>query len=559
MPTAVRSRESAVAQAIATVESTLERSARYYPRDLPSHHYARRTGWHLQLHRSSSGFCRYEPEEFARLSPLAQQLEIGRAHAEALLVSEALGEVIINTAEREALIVRALGILPTTEADRLAEVLACSELQPRRICRTAETTLAAVEQIEAEFGPATSLLYGMLVLAGVRDEPAMLREAARFDTLFERIVAAPAVISALNQSLPGDETARFNVLFSLLLAVREELWRLRPNRVSTEFLLPQVIAGYLGERPGVGNSLGLAIIDGLVMAKLGFPVSWDIEDDVIYLQVMVDSRRICWDLTRPSPLSFVSICHGRSLDRRGLFAVAWGSLAAFCFGRSMWDKAIDSYNRVLELEPDSTTARTSLAVCYLRKGLPNEAIKLLKQALDADPNSAEAYHQLGNAYATTGNWSRAIDAFKHAIRIRPDYVEVYNNLGFAYMHTDNPTQAVAAFEAAIEHRPDYHQAYFNLGNFYFERGELDRAIKYFRETVRLAPKLAGAHYNLGRAYYEKGEIDNAIHSYQKAVQLEPKHFGAWHNLGIAYRDKGQTEKAVAALEKAVTINPNLMR
>jgi tetratricopeptide (TPR) repeat protein len=559
MPLATRSENDTIGTAVREVETMLERTARHYPRDLAPHHYARRTGWHLELRRLGGSFVRCAPEEFDRLTPLARHIEANRCLAEARLVSERLNDVILGSAEREALIVRALGILPAAESERLAEICSCRELHPRRIARNAESTIAAVEQVAAEFGSATSLVYGMLVLAGMRSDDELLRYTGRLDRLFARVVSAPSVITALNQPLPSDPDMQFNALFPTLLAVREELWRIRPNRVSQEFLLTQVIDGYLGERPGGGNSLGLALVDSIVIGKLGFPATCQIENDVMSLQVTVGTRHVYWDLTKPSPLSFVSVTGGRTLDTRDLFAVAYGSLAAMCFTRSMWDKAIDSYNRELEIEPGSVSARTSLAVCFLRKQQPNDAIKTLKLALEADPASPEAHHQLGNAYAMMSNWSRAIDAFKKALHLRPDYVEVYNNLGFAYMRAENPTQAVAAFEAAIERRPDYHQAYYNLGNLYLEHGDFAKAIKCYRDTVKLEPKLVGAHYNLGRAYYDKGDIDSAIQSYQKAVQLNPKHFGAWHNLGIAYRDKGQTDKAVEALEKAVTINPNLMR
>lgn len=551
-------RSEAMSQTIHEIETMLERTARYYPADLPPDHYARRTGWHAELHWSDDGLVRFQADEYDRLDPLRRRLEVSRCHAEALLIAERLNEVILAAQEREELVERALGILPSSETGRIAEILACPELKPRRVCRSARDVTSAVGRLGEDFGPATALFYGMLILAGQRHEEEILKYADKLDRVFDRVVSAPSVITALNQP-PADVDRQFDSVFPVLLAVRDQLWQIRPNRLSHEFLITQVIDAYLGDKPGGGNSLGLALLDSIIIGKLGFPVRYLIEDGILSLQVTAAGRGVFWDLTKPSALSFVPISSGRELELPDLFAVAYGSLATMCFSRSMWDKAVDSYSHEIELKPESVEAHTSMAVCFLKKQMPGEALKCLKAAIEIDPTAPEPYHQLGNAYAMMSNWPRAIDSFKKALRIRPDYVEVYNNLGFAYMRSENPTQAIAAFETAIEHRPDYYQAYYNLGNVYLEQNDAAKAIKCYKDAIRLEPKFVGAYYNLGRAYYDKQDLDGAIHSYQKAVQLNPKHFGAWHNLGIAYRDKGQTQKAVEALEKAVTINPNLMR
>jgi tetratricopeptide (TPR) repeat protein len=552
-------RSDSLARAVKEVEALLERTAHNYPADLPAHHLARRTDWHLELHWTESGFGRCTAAEFEHFDALRRCLETTRCHAEALLVSERRNEVILTAADRESLTERALGILPSSESARFHELLACPELRPRRIARSGQDLVSAVERVSQELGSATALTFGMLVLAGLRHEEELLRYAARIDKLFERIVSNPTLIQALEQPEPEEPQARFDVGLGILMTVRDILWQTLPGRVAQEFLLTQVIDAYVGERSGGGDSLGLAIIDSIILGKLGFPVYFMIEDGVLSLEVAVGPRKVYWDLTQPLPISSVPTVPGRTLGLTELFAVAYGSLAAFCFSRNMWDKAIDAYQRELELVPSSAETQTSLAVCFMRKQMPSEALKTLKAALELAPDSPPVYHQLGNAYAMMSNWSRAVEAYKKALRLQPDYVEVYNNLGFAYMRMENPAQAIAAFETAIEKRPDYFQAHFNLGNIHLEQGDFDKAVKYYRDTVRLDARFVAAYYNLGRAYYEKHDLDEAIHCYQKAVQLNPKHFGAWHNLGIAFRDKGQTEKAVEALERAVTINPNLMR
>ena len=558
MNSARTGRNERVARAVAEVETTLERTAKYYPADLPTDHYARRTNWHFEPQRIE-GLLRHGPEAVARFEPLRRQLEVARAHAEALLVSERLGEVIYDARQREELNRRALGINASAEAERLREVFACPELQPRHFARSAPAAMAAFEQIEHNVGRATALTYCMLSLAGQRKQDEIVGYGDRLDKVFGRLVSAPAVSQALDAKVPESPHGLFEVLFPLLRAVREQLWLMKPNRVSTEFLLTQVIDNYLGDRSGAGNSLGLALFDSIILGKLGFRANHVMEDGVLRLQVPISNQSVFWELVKPLPLSLAPISSGSIVDLRSLFAIAYGSLATMCFTRSMWDRSAEAYERALELNPESVETRTSLAICLLRNQCPDEAVRELQACLKLEPNSATVHHQMGNAYTMQSNWLKAIDSYKRALRISPDMAEVYNNLGFAYLRSGNDPQAVAAFEAAIGHRPDYSEAHFNLANLHMERQRCDLAIKHYRETLRIQPEFVAAYYNMGRAEYEKHDLNAAIHSYQKAVALNPKHFGAWHNLGIVYRDQGQTEKAVEALEKAVTINPNLMR
>uniref|UniRef100_A0A7C4GHB1 Tetratricopeptide repeat protein n=1 Tax=candidate division WOR-3 bacterium TaxID=2052148 RepID=A0A7C4GHB1_UNCW3 len=549
-----------VAAVSAEVAQHLERSAAYYPADLPPDHYARLTGWQPVVYGSQSRIHINPFQRFSELTPLQRHIESVRAHAEALLVHERLDQIIIGLEERQELTRRALGILPGTEELRLQEVCSCPELRPRLTATSAVALVQAMHDIQAEYGPATALEYGLLVAGGFRARQEFAIAGRKIDNLFNRIASAPSVIQGLDQVATARPGTEFETKFRLLLAVREQLWRLKPGRLAPDgFLLAKVVDAYLGPRPSVGNALGLAVVDTVIIGKLGFEVRWLIESGIIRLEVLIENRGVYWEPTEPSPLSFVPVVAGRPLTVDGILALTYSSIAFACFTRGLWDKAIENYSRALELEPESDAIHASIGVCHLRRGAPDAAVKALEQAVRIAPSSAAAWHSLGNARAMARQWPRAIDAYKRALRCQPDLVEAMYNMGLAFQSAGQPEQARAAFEAAIEIRPGYCPAHVALGNLHLETGRQDEAVRCYREAARLEPSDATAHYNLGRAYYERGQLDNAIHSYQRAVQLNPKHAGAWHNLGICYRDKGQKEKAVEALEQAVRLNPNLMR
>jgi tetratricopeptide (TPR) repeat protein len=546
-----RSRDRA-ARAAAEVANILERTASYYPADLPVEHYARRTNWRYQPRR-------VELSAFAQFDPLRSRLEAARVQAEERLVAERLGDAILDAQQREDATRRALGILPSAESDRLREVLACPEIQPRHFIRSAPETVSVFERVERNLGRATAITYCMLVLAGQHQEEEILRYGERLDQVFATVVSAPAVRRALEAEVPVEAPGKFDVPLAVLQAVHEQLWLLKPARVSTEFLLTHVIDNYLGAKNGAGNELGLALFDSIIIGKLGFCPDFCVENGKLRLQVPVASRSVSWEPTDRRPLSYSQIAGGAIVDRRSLCKLFYESLAKMCSDRGLWPRSAEACQRSLELDPNSVRARTDLAVSYLRQQMPDDAIRELRTCLEQEPDAADAHNQLGNAFAMRSDWRKAIDSYKRALRTNRNAAEVYNNLGFAYLHTDNEAQAIAAFEAAIAQRPDYCKAHFNLANLHLEKARYDLALDHYREAVRIEPTFVGAYCNMGRAQYEKHDLEGSVRSYQRAVELNPKHFGAWNNLGIAYRDLGQTDKAVEALEKAVAINPNLMK
>jgi len=97
---------------------------------------------------------------------------------------------------------RALGITPAPEAERLREVFACPELQPRHFRPSLRAAMAAFEQIEHNVGRATALAYCMLSLAGQRKEERSSATETAWTRWFGRLVSAPAVSQALDAKVP---------------------------------------------------------------------------------------------------------------------------------------------------------------------------------------------------------------------------------------------------------------------------------------------------------------------------------------------------------------------
>ena len=142
------------------------------------------------------------------------------------------------------------------------------------------------------------------------------------------------------------------------------------------------------------------------------------------------------------------------------------------FEEGDYDKAIESFEGVIELDPDYTDA-------YYR--------------------AADAYFMRGRDYADRGNYSNAIADYSAAIKLDPSHPD-------AYEYAAN--------------------AYYLRGRSYTDKGEHGAAIRDYEAVMRLDsahPDVryhhAVAYYNRGNDYAEAGDFEKAIEDYDKAIEL----------------------------------------
>jgi tetratricopeptide (TPR) repeat protein len=365
-------------------------------------------------------------------------------------------------------------------------------------------------------------------------------------------------------TLPHDARAK------IVRAVRDRLWQQSAVRAGRSFLLTQVLDGYLGLRPGgVGDDLGLAAADGIVVAKLGFPVNFLLVNGGIHLEITVSPHGVeHWDPFDKN--ASVRVAAALRLGTADVLVLGYTRMARGYANTKSYAHGARVAHWVLGMQPRCAEAYEILGQCMLGEQKPTEAIEMCKKALAIDRRLADAYLVQGNAYSLMSRWPEAVERYKQAIHYRVGYAEAYNNLGLALQRNGESDRAIGAYNQAVRVRSDYVEAWYNLGNLYLERAptlpagaeqsaEYDRAIEAYGKAVEYAPDFAGAHYNLGQAHYAKKDLPAALAAYQAAVKANAKHAGAWHNMGIVYRDLGQPELAVAAIEKAVTLNPILLR
>lgn len=115
-----------------------------------------------------------------------------------------------------------------------------------------------------------------------------------------------------------------------------------------------------------------------------------------------------------------------------------------------YEKAVDTFAKVIELKPDMGYAYLKMGTAYSRINQPEKAIEALNKAVTHLPGNPMVLNNLGIVYGKLERWDDEIVALKKAIAIRPQYASARFNLGLTYMKKGNMTAARAEYQALKE-------------------------------------------------------------------------------------------------------------
>jgi uncharacterized membrane protein YhaH (DUF805 family) len=121
-----------------------------------------------------------------------------------------------------------------------------------------------------------------------------------------------------------------------------------------------------------------------------------------------------------------------------------------------------------------------------------KAIDDYNRAIELTPDSADAFYRRGDAYDEMGEYGKAIADYSKAIKLDPNHTLAYYNRGCAYGEIGAYDKAIADYNKAIELNPYDPLAYYNRGLAYGEKGEMPKAVSDLEKCIGLCtdPELA---------------------------------------------------------------------
>jgi tetratricopeptide (TPR) repeat protein len=231
--------------------------------------------------------------------------------------------------------------------------------------------------------------------------------------------------------------------------------------------------------------------------------------------------------------------------------------------KAAYQKSIEVSEKLLDQLDDKNPlhARVVSAVLYSRGvgerllGEYGKAIRSFSRAIELNPESAESYFRRGICFHILGEDKMAISDFEQAAHLSYDDPRANLWLGFAWSKDGDFHKAIRAYGDAIAASDRYAPAWYNRGLAYIALGDNEKALSDLNEAIRLDPTHADYYYKRGLLYEKMGDAKKASESYSTAIEFDGKHADAYKHMGAVMQSLGKADLAAEYTKKAEELSP----
>lgn len=204
-------------------------------------------------------------------------------------------------------------------------------------------------------------------------------------------------------------------------------------------------------------------------------------------------------------------------------------------GKAFWkefeiQKAIDSYNKALEINPNYLDALSERGIVHFMINQAKKALPDFDKVLNTQSNNIKILYYRGLALTDI------------AIKIKDDENDRKTANGFAQ-------KALADFSKAIELKPTDYLYYNGRGKLILAFGFYKEAVVDFEKSILLEPnEVAYSHLGLAKFYLDD---ETAIKDVTKAIEIAPTFPEAYYIRGTINRDEGRYKEAILDFDEAI--------
>ncbi len=231
-------------------------------------------------------------------------------------------------------------------------------------------------------------------------------------------------------------------------------------------------------------------------------------------------------------------------------------LGALLEKQSQWQSALQSYQRVLEIDGDDADALFHRANMQYRLGRLDEAVSSYRSALRINPALAGAHNNLGAVLEVQGDHEAAIVEFRNALAIAPQRADAHFNLFKSLVRRGNadPEKLHHHLQQTVSHKPGFAPGHYHLATVLELRGQTEEAARHYAQAVEINPDFVAARVNLGVIYARQGNMTKAIEQFELSVQVRPQSARAQVNLARALRMQGELDRAGEHYRKTLALD-----
>lgn len=217
-----------------------------------------------------------------------------------------------------------------------------------------------------------------------------------------------------------------------------------------------------------------------------------------------------------------------SVDEQALFHEAIEKAVHF-FQAGDLNFAEEILRYLLDADPDNKDGIQILGLVYHKKHEYEKALELFNRAVELDPECADNFNNLALAQSCTGDLDGAIVSLRKAVEMthpvleKPKCAQFRSNLAIQLRQFGNLDEAELLLLEALEFSDGKDVTVWqNLGAIYGEKRDLPNATRAFEKAVELDPSNATAHVDLAYSYHLAGRWAEGWSEYEHRYESFPQ-------------------------------------
>lgn len=226
-----------------------------------------------------------------------------------------------------------------------------------------------------------------------------------------------------------------------------------------------------------------------------------------------------------------------------------------------FNRAVETFRKVIELDPQAPQPHVALAELYYRLRNTADARREAEQALALDARNADAHRLLGLIYreeALSANdrekARKAIEEFRQVVEDDELDLEAWQSLAQMYALLGEEEKLKEALERWTSGDPTADQAFYRLALIYFDKRDYRRAAENAARALTIRPDSDYALV-LAKSLLYQGHTTEALRTYREALDRDPSNSELRINFAEALIFAGKYDDAVEILRKILADQP----
>ncbi len=142
------------------------------------------------------------------------------------------------------------------------------------------------------------------------------------------------------------------------------------------------------------------------------------------------------------------------------------------------------------------------------------AIELYDRVIELEPAHAEAFYKRANALKDLGRFEEAIASYDQAIERKPEHAHAYCNRGFVQHTLGRMAESLASYDQAIALDPQDAFSHYNRALLLQDLARWDEAVAGYDQAIAANPSFADAQYNRSLALLYTGRFETGWRAFE---------------------------------------------